>query len=311
MDLRQLRYFVQAAKTQNLTQASGKAWISQSALSRQIKLLETELGVRLFERQARGLRLTEPGALLLQRAEALLNEADEVKRVVTASHQEPAGRLRIGAPTSLRSLLMAPFVARFHGLHRSVQLVLREGTSTGMRDALADGALDVAIVSDQESLTPFETRRLLSEPLVWVGPLQARLSMNTPVAPKRVLGHPLILTSSPNSLRAILDRALAQQGLQVNPAFEADSAAMSLSLIERGLGYTVLPFSGVHEALERGQVSASPLRGVRIGWVLARSRERAQTVAAERAVAMMATLCTEAVAHGPWRCARLAPAGGR
>jgi LysR family transcriptional regulator, nitrogen assimilation regulatory protein len=311
MDLRQLRYFVHAAQTQNLTHASGKAWISQSALSRQIKLLETELGVRLFERQARGLRLTEPGALLLHRAQALLNEADEVKRVVAASHQEPTGRLRIGAPTSLRSLVTAPFVARYHGLHSRVQMVLHEGTSTGMRNALADGALDVAIVSDQEALAPFAVWPLLSEPLVWVGPKQAQLRMDKPVAARSVLDHPLILTSSPNSLRSIVDEALAKQGLQAQARFEADSAAMSVSLIERGLGYTVLPFSGVHEALERGQVSASPLRGLRIQWVVARSRERAQTVAAERAVAMLAALCSEAVAQEAWRCAKLAAAPRR
>jgi LysR family transcriptional regulator, nitrogen assimilation regulatory protein len=306
MDLRQLRYFVQAAKTQNLTQASGKAWVSQSALSRQIKLLETELGVSLFERQARGLRLTEPGALLLRRAEALLHEADELKRAVAASHQEPAGRLRIGAPTSLRNLLMAPFVAQFHRQYAAVQLVLREGTSLQMRDALADGALDLAIVSDQEPLAPFAVQRLLSEPLVWVGPKLARLLMDKAVMPKRVLEQPLILTSSPNSLRTILDKALAQQGQQAQAAFEADSATMSLSLVARSLGYTVLPFSGVHDAIQNGLVTASPLRGLRIHWVVARSRERAQTVAVERALLLLQALCEEAVATGAWHCARLA-----
>jgi LysR family transcriptional regulator, nitrogen assimilation regulatory protein len=320
MDLRQLRYFLHAAKTENLTQASNKAWVSQSALSRQIKLLEAELGVNLFERQARGVKLTEAGSALVRRAESLLQDVEELKRAVRDTKQEPAGTLRIGTPTSLRVLLMTPFLVEYHRQYPSVLLVHQHGTSKGMRDALADGSLDIAIMSDQESLESFATEPLLSEALCWVGLPKAGLRMDKPTALKCLVEQPLILTSYPNALRVIVERALTKLSLQVQPIIEADAANMKLDLVNQGLGYTVLPYSGVCDSVashsnrshcsnrsnsSNFHISASPIRTLRIEWTIARSRERAQTVATQRAIEMMQEMCRAQVEAGEWLSARM------
>jgi LysR family transcriptional regulator, nitrogen assimilation regulatory protein len=305
MDIRQLRYFLHAAKTQNLTQASGNAWVSQSALSRQIKLLESELGVTLFERQARGLKLTEAGHALVRRAELLLREVDELKRAVSSTQQAPIGTLRIGTPTSLRSLLMVPFFVEYRRQYPNVLLVHKHGTSKGVRDALAEGELDIAITSDQESLDSFAITPLLSEALFWVGPLNANLVADKSVALKRIAENPLILTSYPNSLRVIVDRQLAKLNLRVQPIAELDTAYMMLDLVCVGLGYTVLPYSGVHDATRANHVSASPIRGLRITWVIAQSRERSQTIAAQRASELLRELCRAKVLALEWSTALL------
>jgi LysR family transcriptional regulator, nitrogen assimilation regulatory protein len=306
MDLRQLRYFLHAAKAENITQASSKAWISQSAISRQIKLLEAELGVVLFERQARGVKLTDAGAALVRRAESLLQDADDLKRDVRATKQEPMGTLRIGTPTSLRMPLLVPFITQYRRLYPGVLIVHKHGTSKGMRDALAEGELDIAITSDTETLELFVVKPLLSEALCLTGPTNARLQTSRPVSVKKIAGHSLILTSHPNSLRVLVDRALTKIGHAALPIVEADSADMMLDLVHEGLGYTVLPFSGVQTALQKRYVSASPVQKLRIGWVIARSRERAQTLATQRAIELLDEICRKKVVACEWPTAKTA-----
>jgi LysR family transcriptional regulator, nitrogen assimilation regulatory protein len=308
MDLRQLRYFLHTAKTQNLTHASSKAWISQSALSRQIKSLEADLGVTLFERQARGLRLTEAGATLARSAAQLLQDIDEIRRSVGRAHQEPTGVLRIGTPTSLRGVLVAPWLAQFHGLHPAVRLSHVEGTSKEMRDALLEGDLDLAVVIATESLASCVVAPLLSEAMCWVGPARAALSPQQPVHLKRVAQQPLILTGYPNSLRLLVDRALADAGLQVQPVLEANTASMALDLVRAGVGYTVLPSSALHSPQEALGLSVSPIRTLRVNWAVARASGRAPTRAVQLAVEMVQALCASRLHDGGWWSARAAAA---
>jgi LysR family transcriptional regulator, nitrogen assimilation regulatory protein len=304
MDLPQLRYFLHAAKTQNLTHASSKAWISQSAISRQIKLLESELGVILFERKARGVKLTDAGITLAARAEQLLQDADELKRVVSNTNAEPSGTLRIGAPTSLCSVLMAPLLQQFHQEYPSVLLTHKNGTSKGIRDALADGELDLAIVADQESVQIFARQALFSEALCLVSAVNAGLRMQFPATLKQLAKHPLILTAYPNSLRVIVDRAMHEKNLTPQSIIETDTANMMLDLVQLGVGSAVLPASGVARAVEQGLVSACPIRNLRIQWILAHSRERSQTAASLRAVALLREMtevyCNTASAGTAW-----------
>jgi LysR family transcriptional regulator, nitrogen assimilation regulatory protein len=304
MDLRQLRYFLHVAGTQNLTQASGKAWISQSALSRQIQQLEAELGVVLFERQARGLKLTDAGHNLVRRAEALLHAADELSRAVCASQPVPSGTLRIGTPTSLRKMLLLPFLMQYQQRFPSVLVVHQQGTVTGMRNALAQGDLDL-VISTPQTVGGFVLEPLLSEALCWVGPPQAGLAMDKTVALKRVLEQPLILTSAPNGLRLRLDTALQKLKLKSQPIIETDTADVMLDLAHQGVGYTVLPYSAAHEALAARAVSLGPIKALRFEWTLARSRERLHTVAAQEAAKLMHDICHAAVASGCWRTARV------
>jgi LysR family transcriptional regulator, nitrogen assimilation regulatory protein len=304
MDLRQLRYFLHVASTQNLTQASGKAWISQSALSRQIQQLETELGVDLFERQARGLKLTGAGQNLVGRAQALLHEADELARAVRATRPVPSGTLRIGTPTSLRKLLLLPFLLQYHQRFPEVLLVHQQGTVKGMRDALAQGELDL-VISTPQTVGGFVLEPLLTEALCWLGPPQAGLTMGKAVTLKRVLEQPQILTSAPNGLRLRLDTALQKLKLKSQPVIETDTADVMLDLVHHGAGYTVLPYSAAHHALPERYVSASPVKDLRFEWTLARSRELLHTVAAQEAARLLHEICEATVRSGGWRTARL------
>lgn len=305
MDLRQLHSLVGIAETGSLTRAATKVWLSQSALSRQMQELEEELGVQLLERQARGVQLTEAGHYVLERSRVLLKEAEALRAGAAAMGNDPSGPLTIGAPPSLRHLLVASFAVPFAQRYPRVRLQLREGTSRDMRDALSHGALDLAVVSSVEPLESFRQTRVLRESLWLVGPPQARLSVRRPVPTQRLKDLPLILTPYPNSLRQLVDTALAKHRVQRDPVLEADTVSMMLDLVRRGLGYTVLAYCALHEDLQTRTICASPITGLGIEWVICQSRERPETAAIRLARDGLLETARAQWKSGQWLRARL------
>lgn len=307
MDLRQLNYFLEVARTGNVSRAATRVWISQPALSRQIQLLEEELGVQLLERKARGVLLTEAGKLLQRRAGVLMSDVTALKEEVSAQSTEPSGPVAFAVPSALRSLLTTDVAASFALACPRARLTVREGMSRGARDMVANGEADVAIFSTQEPSRPLKCEPLLSEQLVAIGRADARLSMDSPLSVKELCRQPLILTSHPNSLRQIVDNAAAKAGTVAQPRVEVDTSSLMLDLVARGLGYAVLPCCAVHGTFNAAQFSAAPVRGLRIAWVVATSRERISSVAATRLVETTFAHARRLVQGGLWPTAVLAP----
>lgn len=305
MDLRQLNYFLEVARTGNVSRAATRVWISQPALSRQIQLLEEELGVALLERKARGVLLTEAGKLLQRRAATLLGDVAVLKEEVSAQSTEPSGNVAFAVPSALRSLLTADVAARFAQANPKVRLSVHEGMSRSARDMVANGVADVAIFSTQEPAQPLKCEPLLSEQLVAIGQAKDRLSMDKPLSIKELCRHPLILTSYPNSLRQILDKAAARAGAVAQPRVEVDTSSLMMDLVGRGMGLAILPACAVHGMFNTGLYSAAPVRGLRISWVVATSRERVASVATMRLVEATFELARQRVAESAWPTAVL------
>lgn len=305
MDLKQLHYFVEVAQAGNVSRAATRVWISQPALSRQMQLLEQELGVQLFERKARGVMLTDAGKLLQQRAAVLLKDVALMKEEVSARSLEPIGGVGLAVPTALRSLLTARVTAGFCTAHPKAVLTVHEGMSRSARDMVASGGADVAIFSTQEPADPLKCEPLLSEQLVAIGRPDAGLRMDRRLSIKELCRQPLILTSYPNSLRQIVDRAAAQAGEVARARVEVETSSLMLDLAVRGVGIAVLPYCAAHDGLSAGLVSAAPVRALRISWVVATSRERVRSVAAQRLVELVYAEARALVKGAHWPTATL------
>ena len=130
MEIWQLRTFTTIAETLNFTKASEKLHLTQSAVSHQIKALETELGVPLFIRAKRGVILTDAGKIALEYAKRILDEAEEMRERVTGREKALAGRVRVAAATQALVYLFAPLFENFMDEHESVELVFGTTTST-------------------------------------------------------------------------------------------------------------------------------------------------------------------------------------
>lgn len=151
MELRQLRYFVAVAETGNISRAAQKIFLTQPALSRQIKALEEEIGQCLLERRANSIRLTPAGEAMLREAREMLRQAEQaVERVKAAG---TGGRLRIGYAPSLAEGLMTPAVTNFSQAHPGTQVEMSDLSTGEMLAGLESGKLDVVVSVAQQRQT--------------------------------------------------------------------------------------------------------------------------------------------------------------
>ena len=310
MDIRQLEYFIHVANTLNITHAATRAHVSQPALSRQIRLLEQELGTRLFQRKARGVMLTETGQRLADRTRGLLASISIVRSEIISSADKPFGTVRLAASNSLSSLLTARVVARYRETYPEVSVRVTENTSMIVRQTIATGGSDVALLSDRESFTSLIKIPLVTENLLLIAPRKAGLDLSRPVSARSLTGHNLILTPFPNGLRRAVDEILVRAGKVTEPKVEVDTNSLMTSLTRRGVGYCVLPYSGVYELLRDKQISAAPIRNVRWGWVTAVSRERAVSTATKKLIEIIVDEARLLIEDGTWKTAMIDTAPG-
>jgi DNA-binding transcriptional LysR family regulator len=194
MELRQLRYFVAVAEQGNISRAAKSIFLTQPALSRQIKALEDEVGQCLLERQAHSIRLTPVGEALLHEARQLLQHAEEVLERVRGAGR--GLRLRVGYAPSLAAGMLSVAVGNFTQAHPKTHVELLDLSTTEMLAGLESEKLDVALCVGQQR----QTRGLKWTPLVRA-PWRLAVHRNHPlvrrsrVTPLEVAGEPLLVYS--------------------------------------------------------------------------------------------------------------------
>ena len=147
MEIRQLQYFVAIAEQENFTRAAEQLYIAQSALSRRMRELEAELGVRLFDRHLRGAALTAEGRELLDQARYLLRGFEQLRSNMSKSGTEPSGSVSIGMTPNFSALVAARLAHALHGRFPQIKLRMVEAFSPELRVMLRIGGLDIAVLT--------------------------------------------------------------------------------------------------------------------------------------------------------------------
>lgn len=239
MDLTRLQYFVAVAEAGSLSRAAAALHMSQPALSRQVLLLEEELGQRLFERTGRGVQATDSGTALLAHARGIFDLAERARTDMQERQASPRGKLTVGLPPRLAHGLTADLVERFHARFPEATVTVVEGLSIRLREWLVAGRVDLALLFDPPPSPQLQQENLLREPLVLISvqalPQRLRLA--------EVAQRPLVMPSGPNALRQLLEQHTRPRGLPLKVVAEVDSVQTVLSLVARGVADTVLPLS--------------------------------------------------------------------
>ena len=233
MELRQLRYFVDIAQTEHLTTSARQLFVTQSTLSHGLKLLEEELGVQLFDRVGRGLKLSQAGAVFLQYAARALRELNDGRMALSALNQLEAGSLSVGViPTFLHSYIPQA-VARFNAQHPRVKVLVRDMLAPQIEAGLLAGELDLGVAFYPPASAEVAGRPLFEEQLLLAAreahPLLAGLAADTALPMAALAGVPLALLSPRFATRRMIDEAFASAGVRPTVRVEMESI---MSLIE-------------------------------------------------------------------------------
>jgi DNA-binding transcriptional LysR family regulator len=220
MELRHLRYFVAIAEECSFTRAAERLWIAQPGLSTQIRKLETELGIKLFERHTRGVDLTAAGELFLERARVVLAAAESAHSVGTDMEAGLAGSIRLGIAAEATLRLVPDLLAEFGRQRPGVELTVFESYGGTMLRDLRDGRLDAVVAPTEFGSAEQSMADLGSERWVVLAGAGHRLAQSVGAVDVRALeGEPLVVTGHRDG--AAYDRAvsltLSQLGATTQP----------------------------------------------------------------------------------------------
>ncbi len=245
MNLNQLEYFVRTAEMGSLSKAAIVLNIAQSALSRQIRLLEVDLNVTLMLRNGRGIVLTEAGKRLFEHSIDILQMVSRVREDIDATRDEPIGRIVVGLPPTMGRLLTLPLVKIFKRDLPKARLAIVEGLSAHLAEWVSTGRADVAILHNPASQSSLELSPLTQMPLVLVGPANGGDGKREPVQFKDLVHYPLIVPERTHVIRKLIETEATLSGLKIEVAWEISSVRSMLDLVRAGYGYAVLPRNAV------------------------------------------------------------------
>ncbi|KOU44267.1 MULTISPECIES: LysR family transcriptional regulator [unclassified Streptomyces] len=264
MQLRQLNTFRTVAETLNITRAAERLNYAQSSVTEQIQSLEADLGVALFDRSGRRIRLTDAGNRLVEYAERMLQLAEEARAAVSGM-ADPAGELTIGAPETLCVYRLPSLLTRFRETHPKVRVVLRPGNRSESRGGVREGTLDLCFTFGPPPTEPeFESMALAPETVVVVAPPGHPLTRMKEVTTAELAGVDFLVTEPGCSYRRMYDETLGSvRGPRPNVVAELTSIGALRSCVAEGMGCALLPGIAVAADLARGALETVPWTNAR------------------------------------------------
>ena len=258
------------AEEQSFTRAAGRCFVVQSALSRQIKSLESELGVRLFARTSRKVEVTPAGEAFVQQARLCLQAAERAKTSAAAAHGEIRGSLTIGVIPTVTAVDIAAVLGAFRRSYPEVGVHVRTGGSDEFLRRIAAGELDVGFLGLAEGVTPrgVQMRELSRERLVAVLSERHRLAGRHRLRLEDLADEPFVDFPEGSSGREQSDLTFDRAGLRREVSFEVNTADLLTGLVRQGLGVALVAPSVAREAPGCAciPVSDGPVRVEYLAW---------------------------------------------
>ncbi len=261
MDLKQLEYFRHVAELGSFTRAASFLSVVQPALSRQVRQLETELGQNLFERNGRGVVLTDAGTRLLEHARGILTQVGRARQELEDQRNGDSGHFTLGLPPTLGRSVTVALVKAFERRLPNAQLATVEGLSAYIVEWLNLGRIDCALVYNALGSPTLDLQPLLDEQLFLIAPLPARGARKArkSVTLAELADYPLNIPSRPHAMRMSVESALAGVDVKIKVAHEIECIPAIIDLVRQGHGYAVLPLNAVKSTPWSDEVLVKPI----------------------------------------------------
>ncbi|MTD37708.1 LysR family transcriptional regulator [Erwinia sp. CPCC 100877] len=239
--LKQLRVFVAVARAGSFSRAGQRIGLSQSAVSHSIKELEGALGVRLLDRTTREVTLTVAGQQLAVRLERVLDELNNTLLDARSTGQQLSGTVRVTASQTLSAHLMPQSIACCQHRYPAIHFVLNDRPQHWVLESIRSGEVDFGMVIDPIQAADLDSETVLSEPFLLLCRCDHPLATQEQVPWQALNGADLVLQDYTSGSRALIDEALASQGIEANIVQQIGHPATLFPMVEAGIGISMLP----------------------------------------------------------------------
>ena len=259
---RRLQVFYTVAKQLSFTKAAEQLFMTQPAVTFQVKQLEEHFNTRLFERSHGRIALTPTGQLVLEYAERILGLSAEMDKRVSELTGAISGPLMLGASTTIAEFILPRVLGEFKARHPQVQTHMTVANSEIIENRVADHTIDLGLIESPSQLTSLHTEVCCDDELVMICAPEYKLAGLESVTPQQITGEPYISRESGSGTRQFADNYFRQAGIapeDLNIVMELGSPEAIKGVVETGLGIAIMSCATVAKDLRLGTLVAIPL----------------------------------------------------
>jgi len=275
MDLRQLEILQAIAETGSFTACGRKLHVSQSAISRQILLLEAELGEPLFLRVGRQVRMTPAAESLVQLGQRVFLDVRETVGAITDRTRELRGTLRLAGGMTVCLYVFPPLLKHLRRVHPQLDVRLTVALAGRSVQEIRAGRIDAGLLTLPVEEGDLVTVPALREELLLVTAPAHQLAKRRKVTPRDLAGQPFILFEMGSATRKVIDQFFASEKIEPTVVMDTENVEIIKAMVKTGLGIGIVPYQAIAREVKAGQLSCARIDGYELvretGWVYARA----------------------------------------
>jgi DNA-binding transcriptional LysR family regulator len=275
MDLRQLEILQAIAETGSFTACGRKLHVSQSAISRQILLLEEELGEPLFLRIGRQVRMTPAAESLVQLGQRVFQDVRETVGTITDRTRDLKGTLRLSGGMTVCLYVFPPLLKHLRRVHPHLDVRLTVATAGRSVQEIRGGRVDAGLLTLPVEEADLVTVPVLREELLLVTPPTHPLARRRRVVPRDLAGQPFILFEAGSGTRKVIDHFFASENIEPTIVMDTENVEIIKAMVRTGMGIGIVPYQAVAREVKAGQVFCARIEGHELiretGWVYAKA----------------------------------------
>jgi DNA-binding transcriptional LysR family regulator len=275
MDLRQLEILQAIAETGSFTASGRKLHVSQSAISRQILLLEEELGEPLFLRIGRQVRMTPAAESLVSLGQRVFQDVRDTVGAITDRTRELRGTLRLSGGMTVCLYVFPPLLTHLRRVHPRLDVRLTVATAGRSVEEIRAGRVDAGLLTLPVEGSDLVTVPALREELLLITTARHPLAKRRRVSPQDLAGLPFVLFEAGSATRRVIDRFFASENIEPTVVMDTENVEIIKAMVRTGLGIGIVPYQAVAREVRGGQLFCVRIEGHELvretGWVYARA----------------------------------------
>jgi len=284
MDLRQLEIIRAIAETGSFTAAGAKLHVSQSAISRQVLMLEEELGEPVFHRVGRRVRITPAGDALLQLSHRVFQDVQDTIADIGDRHESLRGQLRLVGGMTVCLYVFPALLAEIRRMHPQLDVKVSAGSGEDCVVQLRSGAADLALLTLPVTAPDLVSVPVMQEELLLVGDARHPLARKKKLAPADLQHQPFVLFERGSNTRRAIDEFFLTEHLEPHIVMETENVEILKAMVRTGLGITIAPYQAVAADVRARRLFSRRIAGHSLiretGWVYPKMSRLPRTVAA-------------------------------